>query len=172
MADSDEELDGEETPGESSVIKTLRQKVKDLERRPTAEELAQTQRELALWKAGLGDLSDKQVKALAAAHDGEFTPEALKATATELGFAKAEAPAPQQSDQQQQPTALGVDLAAMNAQIEAEELATVQRITDASVSSTPANPDPNQLLIKQMNEAKSPEELDAILARAGLLQQQ
>ena len=50
------------------------------------ERASQLERELAFHKAGLAHLSDKQVKALSAAHDGEFTPDALKATATELGF--------------------------------------------------------------------------------------
>lgn len=50
------------------------------------EKYAQLERELAFTKAGLDHLSDKQVKALTAAHEGEITAEALKATATELGF--------------------------------------------------------------------------------------
>lgn len=54
----------------------------------STERAAQLERELAFHKAGLADLTDKQVKALSAAHDGEFTPDALKATAEELGFAR------------------------------------------------------------------------------------
>lgn len=51
------------------------------------ERVSQLERQVAFTEAGLTNLSDKQVKALVATHDGEMTAEALKATATELGFA-------------------------------------------------------------------------------------
>lgn len=69
---------------DNAVIRTLRQKA---ERTDLAEsEVADLKRELVVHKAGLTDLSDKQLKALTAAHEGDWTPEDLKATAVELGF--------------------------------------------------------------------------------------
>lgn len=67
----------------------------------STERAERLERELAFHKAGLASLTDKQVKALSAAHDGEFTPEALKATAEELGFgqkASGESPPPVEVD--------------------------------------------------------------------------
>lgn len=56
-------------------------------RAKTAEErVAQLERQLAFTQAGLDHLTDKQVKALTAAHEGEITADTLKATAEELGF--------------------------------------------------------------------------------------
>lgn len=53
-------------------------------------EFEQTKKELAVYKAGLGTLKPKQVTAVLAAHEGELTPELLKATALELGFIEAD----------------------------------------------------------------------------------
>lgn len=50
------------------------------------EELVELRREVAFTRAGL-DLSPKQQAALLAAHDGELSADALRATAVELGFA-------------------------------------------------------------------------------------
>ena len=77
--------------GDSAVIKELRAKAKRVEEAETRA--ATAERELAFLKADLGSLNDKQRKALLAAHDGEIEPEALKATALELGF-QAQAPQP------------------------------------------------------------------------------
>jgi hypothetical protein len=56
--------------------------VEELEGRATAAE-----RKLAVRDAGL-DISPRQLSALLKEHDGEFTAEALQATAAELGFWK------------------------------------------------------------------------------------
>jgi len=62
---------------------------KELEgQRDVAEaKAADLERRLAFVEAGLTGLSDKQVKALLSAHEGEITATAIKATADELGFA-------------------------------------------------------------------------------------
>lgn len=85
MADpTDTEVDETDDHAESSVIKDLRAKAKRVEQ---AEHRAvELERKLALSEAGLSGLNDKQVKALLAAHEGDVTGDALKATATELGF--------------------------------------------------------------------------------------
>lgn len=49
-----------------------------------AERIATLERELAFNKAGLTHLNDDQVKALVAVHEGEMTPDALKATSSKL----------------------------------------------------------------------------------------
>jgi hypothetical protein len=54
------------------------------ERAGTVEDL---QRKLLVHEAGLGSLSEKQTKALYAAHEGDLTADGLKATAKDLGFA-------------------------------------------------------------------------------------
>lgn len=54
-----------------------------------AAEVGRLQREVAVLKAGLS-LKPSQLKALWSVHEGELTPEALKATASDLGFVEAE----------------------------------------------------------------------------------
>ena len=87
MADP-QEAEGEEVEPEESAPKKKNWRDELTDRAKVAEERsAQLERELAFHKAGLSNLSDKQVKALSAAHEGEFTAELIKATAEELGFA-------------------------------------------------------------------------------------
>lgn len=141
-----EDLDpSDDTPPDNSVIRGLREKA---ERADTAEaERDQLQRELVVHKAGLTDLSDKQLKALSAAHEGDWEPEGLKATATELGFgpkASAEEPAPKASP---------------------EELASMQRMAAASGGTPPPPTD----LDTAIAQAQSPAELKAVLAAADML---
>lgn len=86
MADpTDTEVDETDDEGQAPARKNWR---KELEARASEAEgrAADLERKLALSEAGLSKLSDKQVKALLAAHEGDVTGEALKATATELGF--------------------------------------------------------------------------------------
>ena len=66
---------------------------RELEARAEAAEkrAAELERKVALSDAGLSELSEKQVKALLSAHDGDISGEALAATATELGFGSAPA---------------------------------------------------------------------------------
>jgi len=81
MADpADEEQVDDEQPR-----KNWRRELED--RAKSAEdERDRLRRELAFNKAGLDSLSDKQVKALVATHEGEMTAESLRSTADELGF--------------------------------------------------------------------------------------
>lgn len=64
-----------------------------------ATELANTRRELALTRAGLGDLSPARQKALLANIDGDITADAARAAAEELGFITA---APDTSNEEEQ----------------------------------------------------------------------
>lgn len=89
--DADGNLIEEPDPDEKALLRKLRG---DLSRtgkaRSKAEaELAEARRELAIAKAGLTDLEPKKVTALLAAHDGDLTPDLLRATAVTLGFAEA-----------------------------------------------------------------------------------
>lgn len=90
MADPTEVDEQEDDHTESSVVKTLRAENKRLKK--DAEDAPKLRLQLALTKGKLDTLNEKQVKALLAAHDGEIEPEALKATATELGFGQAPEP--------------------------------------------------------------------------------
>jgi hypothetical protein len=72
--------DSQEDPG---WIKDLRKKADRLTQ--VEAQLQQYEQEKQLREAGL-ELSDRQRKALLAAHEGDQTPDALKVTATELGF--------------------------------------------------------------------------------------
>lgn len=143
MSEYDDESDLEEVD-ESEVIKKLR---KDAAKAGAAEAEAQTLRtENALLKAGLGGLTEKQRKAFLAAHDGELDAEALKATALELGFAKAD-------EQPQQ-------------QIPADEQAQHQRLAEATAGAVPS-----EAQVKSVNDeisvTQSPEELRALIHQHG-----
>jgi len=87
MADptDDQEPQEPDDPKESSVIKELRAKAKRADDAETRA--AQAERKLALHEAGLSGLNERQVTALLATHEGDLSAEALKATATDLGFA-------------------------------------------------------------------------------------
>lgn len=103
--DDDQGQGQQQAPRDNPDIRQLR---KDAKRAKQLEaELADIRRERALEKAGLkrpdgSDLSERQLKALLATHEGDMTADTLRATAIELGFA-----AP--SEEQQQ---LDEDLAA------------------------------------------------------------
>lgn len=86
MADPTE-VEQSETPEESNVIKELRAKAKRVEE--AEAKAADLERKFALSEAGLSGLNDKQVRALLSAHDGDIVADALKATASELGFVAA-----------------------------------------------------------------------------------
>lgn len=100
MPDNDyDELD--EAPDQEQVrLKSLRDKAAKVDRLEPENTSLRT--ENALLKAGLGDLNDLQQKALIASHEGDLTPEALKATAATLGFtAETKEEAPQVSAEEQ-----------------------------------------------------------------------
>lgn len=89
MADTDEDTGSQETG------KGLRAQLEAAlaEAKQAKVDAENARRELAFTQAGLTGLSDKQVKALVATHEGEITADALKATATELGFVADKPPA-------------------------------------------------------------------------------
>ena len=111
--------------------------VEELEGRATAAE-----RKLAVREAGL-DISPRQLSALLKEHDGEFTAEALQATAQELGFWK-----PPEEDT-------------------ADDTAALQRMNDVSAGAEPSGAFDKDSAIAQ---ATTPEEvLAAVRAGGGLV---
>ena len=141
------ETDTEVSEDESPVIRELRERAKRAdEATAQAESLL---KENTILRAGLNDLTPLQVKAITATHEGEWTVDAIKATATDLGFgAKPQSPeVPQQVPQQ--------------------ELDAIQRVQEAG-NSVPSPPDPglDAVINGQYN---SLEELDAALTTAGML---
>jgi hypothetical protein len=142
-----EDLDTpDDEPDDNAVIRDLRKKA---EKADAAEAEAQAaRRELALHKAGLGDLTDKQMKALTATHEGDWDVESLKASATELGFVKTPA------DDKPEP------------RIPPEEMAAHQRVADAAGG----GPAPAFDLDAALEAAADdPEQIKTLLAGAGLL---
>lgn len=89
------------------------------------------QENLVLRTPGLNALSERQMRALFATHDGEQTPDALRATAQDLGFVAA--PEPEVPD---------------------AEMAAHQRLIDASAGAASVTPDPldDAAKIAQMSE--------------------
>lgn len=135
----------EEQPAEDSqVIRDLRKKA---ERADQAEAEANALRtENALFKAGLGDLTDIQRRAILATHDGELNSDALKATAESLGFTR-------QPEAPQEP------------QVPADEQAAHQRV--AEMGAAPAAEAEAKTLIDEINACNSPAELMALQMREG-----
>lgn len=70
------------------------------EARKLRTQLEELQQDLAVTRSGLGDLTERQLKAVRAAAD-EQSPDALRAAAEELGFVKPAAPAASDTEQQQ-----------------------------------------------------------------------
>lgn len=97
MTEPDYDLDNDDAEDSDSerYVQLTRQQIRAMERdakqaRKAQEELAEARREIALTRAGLGDLSPAKQKALLANIDGDFTADAAKAAAVELGFLQAE----------------------------------------------------------------------------------
>lgn len=141
---ADDDLDQED---ESPVIRTLRQKLKKAEAQ--AAQVGPLQTENALLNAGLGGLSDKQRKALIATHEGEMTPEALKAAAAELGF-------PIATEAEPEP------------EVPAEAQDALERMQQATSGAQPSEGQ-ELTLDDRIKAAKSPQELEAIMREADLL---
>lgn len=140
----EQDLDEEQPPEDSQVIRDLRKKA---ERADQAEAEATALRtENALFKAGLGDLTDIQRKAILATHEGELSGEALKATAESLGFTK-------QPEAPQEP------------QVPADEQAAHQRV--AETGAAPAAEAEAKTLVDEINACTSPAELLALQMREG-----
>jgi hypothetical protein len=148
----DPDLDDEHAD-DSAVIKELRQRAG---RADAAEsKAADLERELVVHKAGLTTLTDKQLKALSAAHEGDWEPEALKATAVELGFG----PQPN-GTQEPEP------------KIPEAEAAAMQRVANASGGPPQPVLQGDDALKAALAEAwDSPEQMKAVLAQHGRLAQ-
>jgi hypothetical protein len=98
--------------------------------------------EMALRDAGL-KLNDDQRHALLSVHDGDIDADAFRATAERLAFV----------DPQQVP---------------ADEQAAHARMAEATAAAMPSEAYP-RTLTDELNEARSSEQLEAILAREGML---
>lgn len=143
----DEHYDDEQD-NESSVIRELRRELKQA--KADAAEVSTLRQEAAILRAGITDLTPAKQKALLAAHEGDLSAEALRQTATDLGFI---AEAPQSEPEPQVPV---------------EEQQALQAMAAATAAA-----DPSEAHLKTLDDAiraaKSPEELAEILDRAGLL---
>lgn len=137
----DPELEPED---DSPVIRTLR---KDAARAGELEaENQRLQRELVFVQSGL-NLNDSQRKALAAVHEGDWTPDTIKQTADSLGFIKPAEP---------EPAPVGVPT---------DQIAAMERVNAASGGQPPPPPD----LVAQINACKTPQELDELLRQNNML---
>lgn len=141
--DYDEDEDPQEQPNRKTIEvdaadwRATRKKAKQLEEveaRATAAE-----RKLAVRESGL-DISPRQLSALLKEHDGEFTAEALRETAAELGFWKPPDDEP------------------------SEELDALDRVRQASAGSGQAGAFDKDAAIAQ---AQTPEEVLAAVRAAG-----
>lgn len=99
MPDNDDILD-EDDPQDSSVIRELRKQLRDA--KAEAAEVPELRRKAALSDAGLSTLTATQQRALWGAHEGDPTPDALKATAADLKFIEVAEPEPQVKPEVQQ----------------------------------------------------------------------
>lgn len=101
------------------------------------EKAARAERELAFNKAGLTGLSDKQVKALMATHEGDISAESLRATATDLGFTKAEQEAAAEAATQPDATREAAELSNLTGstvEVDERPVATTQEAFDKTVN--------------------------------------
>ena len=95
MADPTEVEESDDRPA-----RNWRKELEDRAKQAEAER-DELKRELAFSEAGLVGLTVKQRKALLAAHEGDVTAEAIKATADDLGFFVGEPPAKDDTDPEQ-----------------------------------------------------------------------
>ncbi len=142
--------DDVDEPRGNSAIQDLRNKVKDQEAqlaelnglKEKAAQADESATELALYKAGLGELSERQRKALLATTD-DATPEALRKAAEELSFVQ---PPP--------PPSAPADVQAMD------------RMSSASTGGNPAGTGGD--VLSEIKAAKNEEELMAVLSKHNL----
>jgi len=132
----DEEPQPEEPSREDPNLRQLRKKAKAHDEALARAEAAE--RKLVVAEAGL-KLSPRQLDALTKVHDGDWTPEALKATAEELGFAAP--PAREEPD-----------------------LSAITRFNEVTAGGDTA-PAPDYL--EQLRNAATPDEVMAIAQKAG-----
>jgi len=103
--DEDPQNDLDDNDSGEQHVRLTRAQIRTLERdaknaRKATDELAATRRELALARSGLGDLTERQTKALLATIDGDLTAESARAAAEELGFVQPPPTAPAAEEQQ------------------------------------------------------------------------
>jgi hypothetical protein len=145
--------DGQQS-AETPNVRQMRERIKELEgqNRQLAEaqgRAEQLERELAIRDAGV-ELDELQRKALFAVHDGEFTAERVRDTATRLGFVQPAAPpAPE---------------------VPADELARLRQFQSASAGA-PMQPmndaEREREMDQRLREAKTEEEFDALYRGSG-----
>ena len=148
MADYDDYDDNE--PDEDSVPRGLRRRLKEAEAEakrlsPLADENTALRQQLALAQAGIS-LNDTQVKALAAVHSGDWNPEAVKQTASSLGFVQAPPPAPIVDD---------------------PNLSAIDQIAAASAGTDPAPASRDAEIDAALDKAQSADEYLAMYRAAG-----
>jgi hypothetical protein len=120
-------------------IRDLEKRAKDAER--VRAEADEARRELAFLKAGI-DLDSPQGKLFAKAYDGEFTVDAVRASATEYGVLE--------TPKQQIPT---------------EEFAAMNRIASAAAGGQVHDPVDH---VAEISAAETPQQVIEILAKAGV----
>lgn len=114
---------------DNTTIRQMREHITQLEQRANEAEAKaakadQLERQMAIRDAGL-ELNAKQLRALEATHEGEWTPEAIKASAAELGIGAEVTPPP--------PTPA----------VPPEEMAAAQRLTNAATGAVQTNTSPD-----------------------------
>jgi len=93
MTEPDYELDTQDDDDDngSPYVQLKRDQIKSLQRdakqaRKSQQEADSLRRELAFARAGVGDLTERQQKALFATIDGDVTADAVREAAVDLGF--------------------------------------------------------------------------------------
>lgn len=145
----DDELDPNEPPNIRQLRKQNKQLKTDLDAlKETHAKAERLEWEIAVRDADL-NLDPLQRKALLSVHEGERTADAIKETATKLGFA---APPPAVPE------------------VPAEELARLQRINAASAGASPMSdlsPDKQAERDTRLRQATSEKDFDSILREYG-----
>lgn len=116
-------LPDEHSESEDEAPEPKRNFRRELEDRATTaeQEANRLRRENTIYKAGLTNLTERQISVLASQIEGDPTPDSVRTLAAELGWA-------------QQPADEGVP---------ADEVATLERVTNASTGSTTSQPREN-----------------------------
>ena len=122
-------------------IKTLEAQLKEAE--ALKEELAAVKQTAAIQGAQV-ELNDKQRAALLAAHEGDWTPEAVRDTAVQLGWAPPPPPA-----------------------VPVSEVEQLGRINAAFTGANNSPPDPEAVIDSKLAQAKNPAELMEIYMATG-----
>ena len=96
--------DQDDNDSSEQHVRLTRAQIRTLERdaktaRKANDELTQTRRELALARAGVSDLTERQQRALLASIDGDVTADSVREAAVDLGFVQPPADAPAAAEQ-------------------------------------------------------------------------